>query len=176
MDEDAYELLGELMADDDPVLGARFSRARGGSRRARAALAKALVPRTPGVPKPGFREFPLGFEPVQFTNTSALTLNLVAEPQRPHKGTRLVLDIVRSAAGAGGLITVSTLLVGQNNQLQSAEPIIAAAFDVDATYVQLSLDPAGPGLRVIVGITCSAQPGVGETVDVGGALWGSAIG
>jgi len=180
-DDEQIELLGALMEDDeDPILGARrmtrVPARRGGSRAARRALVKALVPSTPGVPKPGFREFPLGFAPIQFTPTSGLTLNLVAQPQRPHKGTRLVLDIVRSAAGSGGLITVSSILVGQQNQLQSAQPIIAAAFEQDSTYVQLALDAATPGIDVIIGVTCSAAPGAGETVDVGGALWGTAIG
>lgn len=171
------ELLGAM--NEDPILGARRSRVparRGGSARMRQALYKHLVPRSPGVPKPGFREFPLGFEPVQFTDSSNLTLFLVAHPQRPHKGTRLVLDIVRSADGIGGLITVSSFMIGENSQLQSAEPIIAASFDTDSTYVQLSCDPASVGNIITIGITCSVQPTAAATVDVGGALWGSAIG
>jgi hypothetical protein len=173
-DSEVIELLGALQ--QDPILGARVPAKRGGTMAARQALVSALVPRTPGVPKPGAREFPLGFTPIQFGAATALTQNLVARPQRPHKGTRLVLDIVRSAAGSGGLITVSSFFVGQNNQLQSAQPIIAQAFVSDSTYVMLNLDPAVPGIDIVVGITLSAAPGAGETVDVGGALWGIAIG
>jgi len=174
MDDDVIELLG--MISQDPILGRRVPSRRGGTSRMRAALHKALVPVTPGVPKPGAREFPLGFAPIQFVNAGPQQLDLVALPQRPHKGTRLVLDIAESVAGVGGLITVDSLLVGQANQLQSAEPIIAGAFANDSTYVMLNLDPATPGIRIVVRINITGVLGIGETVDVGGALWGVAIG
>jgi len=167
--------LVELLGIDDPLLGARVP-SRRGRRISRTELRRALVPKTPGVARPGGRLLMLGFEPVQFTNTSALTLNLTAEPQRPFKGGRLVIDAVRSAAGSGGLLTVSQFQVGQVNQLVSQEPIILAAFEPDATLVEISVDPATPGIDITLSITASAQPGVGETVDIGACLFGLSVG
>lgn len=178
---DDEELLTLLGAEPDPIIGARvLSRSRTSVARRvaanRAMLRKALVPRTPGVPMPGGRNVPLGFTPIQFTPATALQQNLVARTQVPFRGQRLLLDIVRSAAGVGGLITVTSILVGQKNMLGSAQPIVAAAFDIDATYVQLDIDAATPGIDIVVGIQLSVVPGAGATVDVGGTLFGLSIG
>ena len=101
---------------------------------------------------------------------------MVAEPQRPFKGGRLVIDAVRSAAGIGGLLVVSSFTVGQVNQLVSAEPIILAAFEPDATLVEISVDPATPGIDIIIQITVSVAPTTAETVDVGACLFGLSVG
>jgi len=179
MDEDFITLLGALGAD--PILGAR---APGRSRVAlsrrvaanRAALVKALVPKTPGVNKPGARNIPLGFTPIVFTPTTALNQNLVAQTQRPFRGQRLVLDLVPSAAGVGGLVTVTSIMVGQVNMLASAQPIIAAAFVNNATYVQLDIDAATPGIIITIGIQIGVVPGAGATLSVGATLFGLAVG
>lgn len=171
-DDELIELLG---IDEDPLLGARVP-SRRGRRINRSELRRALVPKTPGVARPGGRLLMLGFDPIQFTDASALTLFLTAEPQRPFKGGRLVIDAVRSASGIGGLLTVSSFMVGQVNQLVSAEPIILAAFEPDATLVEIGIDPATPGIDIIIGITCSVAPTTAATVDVGAALFGLSVG
>jgi hypothetical protein len=179
-DVEAIELLGALMDDEDPILGLRVPRGRGiGPRRrrrvARKALAKALVPRTPGVPAPGGREQPLGFEPIQFTDASALILEMVCEPDRPFKGRRLIIDAVRSAAGIGGLLTVRRFDIGGKNQLASREPVTITAFQPDATLSILLLDPITPGVPGVLEIEASVQPTTSATVDVGAALYGLSI-
>jgi hypothetical protein len=179
-DDEAIELLGAIMEDEDPILGLRVPRGRALAprarrRAARRAMVKALVPRTPGVPKPGGREQVLGFEPVQFDNTSALILELTAEPDRPFKGRRLIIEAVRSAAGSGGLLTVRRFDIGGKNQLSSREPVLFAAFQPDATLSILLLDPITPGVPAVLEVEASAQPGVGETVDVGATLYGLSI-
>lgn len=185
-DMEELELLGELMGDDDeedPILGQRsplhrrISARRGGSRRiqsSRARIRKALVPKTPGVPKPGGREQPLGFTPVQFTDSSALVFNLTAEPQVPLKGRRLIIDVVREA-GEGGLITIVDLKVGQRSQLISAQPLIVAGYGPTAFGVDMALDPAVPGTVVTLTVACSAQPGSAKTVDIGAMIIGLSI-
>lgn len=193
-EDDAIELLGAMGAlddDEDPILGdlddyvdelgarRRFggrSRRRGRRRSLRSRLKRMLVPKTPGVPTPGGREQPLGFTTVQFTNTSALTLQLTCRPNRPIKGRRLIIDLVRSVAGSGGLLTVNRFDVGGKNQLLSQDPVTINAFAHDATLTLLALDPITPGVPGILEITASAQPGVGETVDVAATLYCLSIG
>lgn len=180
-DMEELELLGELMGED-PILGQRTrlhtripAGRAGGAMSARARLAKALVSKTPGVPKPGGRELPLGFTPIQATNTSALAFNLTANPQVPIKGRRLVVDVVRSAAGSGGLITVTDIRVGQRSQMVSAQPLTVTTFGAGSFGVDMALDPAEPGIVITLSVAFSAQPGVGETVDVAATLIGLAI-
>ncbi len=172
-DEEEIELLGELV-------GAPRRRRSSARRRPRsmlrAQLRRALIPKTPGVPSPGGRQQPLGFTPMQFTATSALILELVADPDRPFKGMRLVIDVVRSASGSGGLITLRRFDIGGKNQLVSRQPVTANAFEVDATLVELALDPLTPGVPSVLEIQASAQPGTGETVDIGATLFGLSIG
>lgn len=183
-EEEHLELLGAIM-DEDPILGQRRlrrlmrrpKRRRVRTvRRARAALKKALVPATPGVPKPGKRGQPLGFTPVQFTNTSALILELEADPDRPFQGERILIEAVRSVAGSGGLLTVRRIDIGGKNQLVSREPAILGSFAADATFVELELDPVTPGVTCVIEVQASAQPGVGETVDIGATMFGKSIG
>jgi len=180
MDDDILTLLGALGAD--PILGARApARSRVAVARRvsqnRANLVRALVPKTPGVNKPGARNIPLGFTPLVFTALTAMNQNLVAQTQRPFRGQRLVLELVPSAAGVGGLVTVTSIMVGQVNMLASAQPIIASAFSNNATYVQLDIDAAVPGIIITIGITIGAViPVAPAQLAVGATLFGLAIG
>lgn len=189
MDEDQIELLGELLGvdpyyllgedEEDPLLGARpamhrrVTSRRGMSSRAR--LRSALVPKTPGVPKPGGRELVLGFPVVQFTNTSALAFNTTAAPQVPFKGRRLVIIATRSAAGSGGALTMTDLRVGQRSQLVSAQPVPIEAYQADAYGGDMAIDPATPGTDIVLSVAAAAQPGVGETVDIAACIIGLSV-
>lgn len=179
-EDEAIELLGAIMGEDDPILGVRVRRGRGIAprrrrRAARKALVKALVPKTPGVPEPGGREQPMGFSPVQFTDASALILELEANPDRPFKGRRLIVEAVRSASGIGGLLTVRRFDIGGKNQLVSREPVIFGAFQADATLSILLLDPITPGVPAVLEVEASVQPTAAATVDVGATLYGLSI-
>lgn len=175
------ELLGELLGEQDPILGARaplhrrVMASRGRPMAARRRIKTALVPQTPGVPKPGARELPLGFSTIQFTETSALVLVATATPQVPFKGRRLVIDVVRSASGSGGLITINDIKCGQRSQPVSAQPLIAAGFGPTSVSVDMALDPVTPGNIITITIGATAQPGAGETVDIGMMLIGLSV-
>jgi len=140
------------------------------------AFVNKLVPSVPGVPAVGARNFPLGFGAVTFVNAGLTQFNLVANPQRPFKGARLVIDVRRSAGALAELVTVTTLNIGQNNQLVSSAALPAEAFRPDGFDTVLSLDPATPGIDITLGIAISAAPGVGETVAVSAMLIGNTIG
>lgn len=179
LDDEDIELLGELLGDD-PILGQRAAlhrriRGRTGTR-ARARVRRAMVPKTPGVPTPGARELFLPFPAIQFTNTSALVLTMTSRPQRPFKGRRLVITATRSAGAAAIAVAVANLTVGAVQQpvatgLTPVETFAGGSFGVD-----LALDPATPGVEIVLTIQALAQPGVGETIDVTAVLIGLAIG
>ena len=140
------------------------------------AYINKIQPAIPGVPTAGARNFPLGFGTATFINGGQTQFNLVANPQRPFKGARLVIDVRRSAAALAELVTVTSLNIGQNNQLVSSAALPAEAFRPDGFDTVLSLDPATPGIAITLGIAISAAPGVGETVAVSAMIIGDTIG
>jgi len=140
------------------------------------AYINKIQPAIPGVPKAGARNFPLGFGSFTFVNGGVTSANLVANPQRPFKGARLVIDVRRSALALAELVTVTSLNIGQNNQLVSSAALPAEAFRPDGFDTVLSLDPATPGIDITLGIAISAAPAVGESVAISAMIIGDTIG
>jgi hypothetical protein len=136
----------------------------------------AIQPAVPGVPSPGARNFPLGFGSVTFVNAGQTSFNLTANPQRPFKGHRLVIDVRRSSGATAELVEITQLNVGQGNQLMSAAALPAEAFRPDSFDTKLSLDPSTPGIDIVIGLQVSAAPGVADTITVGAMLIGDTIG
>jgi len=137
---------------------------------------RRLVPRVPGVPMPGARLQPLGLGSSAFTSVSGTIIALTARPQRPFKGQRLVVEITRTGATSTGLVTITRLDVGTMNQLVSSGSLTAGAFAATAFDVNLQLDPATPGIDIVVQFAISVAPGVGDRVDFGGQIFGDTIG
>jgi hypothetical protein len=167
--------LGSLELAD--VGAAPFRRAM--ARRApqgRRINARSLMPRVPGVPAPGARLQPLGLGSTAFTSTSGTLLQLVAQPQRPFKGQRMILDITRTGTTSTGLVTVSRLDVGTQNQMVGTGAISAAAFGAGAFDANVFLDPATPGVNITVQLNISSAPTTTDRVDIGGTIFGTAIG
>lgn len=196
------ELAGFDVSEDGTVLGAfsipsqyksrtRMSVARRGTpnrvaaslinrrnqlQAAKTAYLNKIQPAIPGVPAAGARNFPLGFGSFTFVNAGVTAAQLVANPQRPFKGARLVIDVRRSSGAQAELVTVTSLNIGQNNQLVSSAALPAEAFRPDGFDTVLSLDPATPGIDITLGIAISAAPGVGETVAISAMIIGDTIG
>lgn len=137
---------------------------------------RRLVPTTPGVPNSGLRLQPLGMGATAFTLASGTLLALSAQPQRPFKGQRMVLDITRTGATSTGLVTITRLDVGTDNQLVGAGSISAGAFAANAFDVNLSMAPATPGITITLQMNISAAPTTTDRVDIGATLFGTAIG
>jgi hypothetical protein len=160
--------------------GRQMARRGGGgrqmARRGVSVPARRLIPRVPGVPMPGARLQPLGFGSSAFTAASGTVLALQATPQRPFKGQRLVVDITRTGASATGLVTITRLDVGTANQLVSSGALGAAAFAATAFDVNLQLDPATPGILIVVQFAISVAPGAADRVDFSATMFGTAVG
>jgi len=135
-----------------------------------------IAPAIPGVIQPGARNFPLGFGSFTFVNAGPTQTNLTALPQKPFKGARLMVQVNRSAAAVAELVTITNLDVGTGNQLVSSDALPAEGFAATAFDTGLSLDPATPGIQIVLGIAISATPAVGQTISVSAMLIGNTIG
>lgn len=142
----------------------------------KASYINKIAPAIPGVPQPGARNFPLGFGSFVFVNAGPTLTNLVANPQKPFKGARLMVQVNRSSGATAELVTITSLDVGTGNQLVSSQALPAEGFAANAFDTMLSLDPATPGIQVVLGIAISATPPVGETISVSAMLIGNTIG
>jgi hypothetical protein len=177
----AYPNYFDALADvgDDDMGSLEIGRVRRGGRNRGGGgrvAARMLIPQVPGVPAPGARLQPLGLGATAFTSASGTVLALTAQPQRPFKGQRLVIDITRTGATATGLVTITRLDIGTMNQLVASGALAAAAFAATAFDVNLQLDPATPGITITVQLAISVAPGVGDRVDCAGVIFGTAIG
>lgn len=139
---------------------------------------QGLVPNTPGVPSAGLRLMPLGLGSATFTATSGLILSLTAQPQRPFKPQRLILDISRNGATATGAVTVLRADVGADNMLVSAggvSPLPAAMFANVGVDLNVAWAPATPGIIIAVQLQLSTAPTMTDTVVVSGGMLGTAF-
>lgn len=132
-----------------------------------------LIPSITGVPARGLRRTWLPLGSLLFAVASPLaSQTLTARTQRPFRGTRLVFDFVRTGATANGLLTLSQVVCGQDNQpaAQGAAPL--AAFAPTAFDVAIDLDPIGPGVDFTCVINTTVVPGAADRIDVAGVLFG----
>jgi len=135
-----------------------------------------IAPAIPGLPAPGARNFPLGFDTFTFVNAGVTQTTLTANPQKPFKGARLMVQVNRSSGAVAELVSINNLDVGTGNQLVSSQSLPAEGFAAGAFDTMLSLDPATPGILIVLGIAISATPPVGETITVSAMLIGNTIG
>ncbi len=171
--------VGSLTIGDLQEMGAlprRGGGRRGGGKRGNGFDTRRLIPKTPGVPRPGARLQPLGFGASAFTATSGNIIALQALPQRPFKGQRLVIDLTRTGATSTGLVTVNRLDVGVVNQLVSSGALSVTAFAATAFDVNMQLDPATPGIAITVQLATSVIPTSPDRIDFSATLFGTSIG
>lgn len=149
---------------------------RGGYGIQRGLPAGRLIPRVPGAPAVGLRLQPMGFPILRFNATSGTALSTVQRPQRPFKPKRLVVDIARTGATATGLISVTGLFIGTNNQFVSLGAIGAGSFAPTAQDTNLELCASTTALDITVQYATSVAPGGTDTIDVATTLIGEAVG
>jgi len=167
------EMLGALQASNPEVLGAIARRA---ARRSPGAtrLAQRFAMKAPGVPSPGARRLPLGFDSFTFVNAGVTSFNFDADVQIPFKGRRLIIDVVRTGA-AGIAVRVDDIQVGTRSQLAGQKRISASAFAANAFDVDLGMDPCQPGVKLLIVVSLSAGPGVGDSIVVTPTIIGDAV-
>jgi hypothetical protein len=135
-----------------------------------------IIPTIPGAPAIGVKLQPLGFTTVAFTATSGTALPAVTRPQKPFKGKRLVVDIARTGASATGLITITSITIGVNNQLVSTNAIGAGAFAAGSFDTNVELSACSSALDINVNYAISAAPAGADRVDIATSLFGETVG
>ena len=149
---------------------------QGGYMQQRGYPARRMIPQIPGAPAVGIRLQPLGFPPVAFVLNSGTALSTTTRPQRPFKAKRLVVDIARTGATSTGLITITTLNIGTNNQFVSSGPIGAAAFAATAFDVNMELAACTTALDITVSYSNTVAVTGTDRVDIATTMFGEAVG
>lgn len=137
---------------------------------------RRLLPTIPGAPKIGLRLQPLGFPTVIFTATSGVTLSAQTRPQRPFKGKRVVVDLARTGTTATGLIGVTSLNIGTNNQFVSTGAIPASMFAGASFDTNVELAACSTALDITIAFQTSTAPTTTDTIAVQAGLIGESIG
>ncbi len=135
-----------------------------------------ILPSIPGVPALGVKLQPLGFSDVQFTATSGTSLTATTRPQKPFKGRRLVVELARTGATATGLVKITSITIGVNNQFVSTGSVSAGAFAANGFDVNVELSACSTALDINVNYTISAAPTTTDKVDVGTTMFGETVG
>jgi len=141
-----------------------------------AVPAARLIPTIPGAPAIGVRLQPLGFPLTAFTASSGTALPVTSRPQRPFKAKRLVIAYTRTGTSATGLVTVTELSIGTNNQFVSRQPIGADTFAANSVDVNMELAAATTSLDITVGYAISVAPTMTDRVDIATTIMGESVG
>lgn len=141
-----------------------------------AVPAGRLIPNVPGAPAIGIRLQPLGFPVTSFTATSGTALAATSRPQRPFKPKRLVCDVGRTGTTSNGLVTVTELSIGTNNQFVSRQPIGIGAFAPGAFDTNMELAASTTALDITVGFAVTVAPTMTDRIDIATTLMGESIG
>jgi hypothetical protein len=134
-----------------------------------------IVSAMPGVPTPTQARQPLGLTNVVFTAASAQLLAMTGLPQRPFRGRRLVLNVLRTAGAAAIGVNVVAIMTGQTNEMAGQQPTFAEAFGPLATDMVMQMQPAGPGITISVQCATTAAPAGADTVTVQGQILGDVV-
>ena len=135
-----------------------------------------IIPTIPGAPAIGVKLQPLGFSTVTFTATSGTSLVASTRPQKPFKGRRLVVDIARTGATATGLITITAINIGVNNQLVSSGAIGAGAFAATAFDCNVELSACSTALDITVNYSTTLAPTAPDNIAIATTLFGETVG
>lgn len=165
--------------DDDDEVGAAFSMInRLRAKKGKPPLRK--LPRTPNVatgPSGLFsKRLPLGGGRASFTATSGTSLSIEVEPQRGYTPRRLVIAVARTGTTATGLILLTSMTVGDVQQLPASNGCPVEMFSADVTDGELDLTPCVPGQKITLTFTISAAPTTTDTVVLSAGFYGAAVG
>lgn len=172
------DMVGYVMGDED-VVGAR----------GRAGALVRLPPRpawrrgqvAPGVAAP--REYLLPM-PMQTADGSTVAtfdatvsdVTMIAEPQKPYRGERLVAIVARTAGAVGQIIVASGIFVGTDPQQTAFGATPIDVFAPTAFGVRMVLDASQPGIKVRVPMRVEgAAIPAGESITVSLVWFGRAI-
>ncbi len=183
VDVEGYDDDDDLEGD---VIGARRRRRRRRRRAARRRRGGVIHVRQPGwrrsqlapgviAPDQGMLTLPLaGLQGQQFT---AAIPNIVfaGQTQKPFRGERLLVAVVRTGATAVGRLLGLVFAGTDLQQLDVARLDVEQLGDPGAFGVRLAMKPVQPGVLMRIDVTLSAPLTEPDTIDVYMQLMGRAV-
>lgn len=135
-----------------------------------------LLNRIPGVPGLSQQVLPLGFPRLTCTSLANQTGgNVVANPQKPWQGTKLIISI--SGLNSGNYSVDVLPVVGVQPVLASADSVDARSFPANALGNELMIESAGPGIQVSLSFNVNpTMTVVGDVVQALSTWMGKSIG
>jgi len=118
---------------------------------------------------------PAGANFIQFTASSGTTLFFEVEPQRDFQAERLLITQSRSGTTATGLSVVTSIKVGDVEQLPSSGGVPVEMFSADATESAIDLSNCRGGIKLRITIVISAAPTMTDTVTITAGFYGKVV-
>lgn len=174
---DMDELLGyEEMGFDDEELGYEEIGARRRPVRKKLLGPAAATMRSAGMQRLARKRVPLGLGSHTFAFAGATAHTFEVEPQRDFQGERLILDVTRSSSTVSEGVRVTSINIGDVEQMPAGEGFPASGFRPDATYAQVDFSTCKGGTKVRVTIELSDALESGETITVEAGIFGATVG
>lgn len=166
--------MGDIDGDDemgDDELGAAIRRAK------KVRKLGLQMTRQAGTTRVGLKRVPIGLGRFIFTAATPTTNIFFVEPQRNYQGERLVIAQFRVGATAAGISAlVTSLKVGDIEQLPASGGVPVELFDFQATQAQMDLSTTKAATRLEVTCAISAAPGGADTYALAVGFYGEAMG
>lgn len=172
-----FDVVGDGDSDDDVYVGQQALATRRGGGKVTVPTPRWMNAATSqGVSRPQEEMDWLPFEPLTLANT-VLTGVMVADPQRPFRGERMVLSALNLTTGADISYTAfidPAMFVGavQIGGAQGSSPF--TAFQPNAFGVRISMPAAGQGTKIKVYARLAVNA-VAAGVQLTGMIFGRAM-
>lgn len=132
-----------------------------------------------GVQAPTEQMLIVGFTPEDgiptFLPAGVTSKSFLCKPQKPFRGERLIITLLRSAGASTVPVNVTQLLVGSDNQIVGFGQIPAETFSGNFFGVRLAMTASQPGVELRVVFTLGAAVPAGESIGVQVTQIGRAI-
>jgi hypothetical protein len=176
-DESGYEELGY------DEMGARVVRSRRTGRistRAPTTRTKLASPPAASTAPAGagnvyLKRVPLGLGSFRFTAATATTNRFIVEPQRDFQPERIIIETTKGG-GATANVRVTSIKVGDSEQMPAGLGMPSPAFRADAVDAYLDLTLCKGGIELMVECALSAALAGVETIDVDVGIYGRVVG
>jgi len=183
MDDDdvGYDEIGDddidnMLSGYDEI-GARSRGARRGSpNRKRLAAPPASTTRSAGAQRIALKRVPLGLGSFTYVFGGATVHTFEVEPQRDYQAERLVMEVFRSGPTVTEGVLVTSIKVGDIEQLPSSDGMPSGAFKPEAVGAELELSTCKAGTKLKLEVSLSDALESTETITIDAGFYGAVVG
>lgn len=158
-------------------------RRQGPTRPTRKLLARppASTMRSAGAQRIALKRVPLGLGSFTFVFGGATAHTFEVEPQRDYQAERLILEVFRAfvapaAANPSEGVLVTSIKVGDIEQLPSSDGMPSGAFKPEAVGAEVELSTCKAGTKLKVELTLSDALESGESITCDAGFYGAVVG